>query len=653
MNEVLLNTEMVAMSFDMAASPSIELTAVSASGERPKGPCGWGFAWYPPRGQAAALIKDPTSIGENAMTQVLRNWNRFRSQLFLCHIQGAAKRITQQDTHPFCRSFAGKDWLLAHNGDLAGDLSVSLPLGNPPMFEPMGKTDSEHLLCWLLTKIRECPARSLEDVGWDRLMSWFAQANELGTLNLGITDGVDLAIYQDRADFNPLHWIRRVPPHRITRLADERIALDFSDPYDRTCTMLLFSTRPLSGEEWTPMKPGQLLVARQGVIVYDSLASPNRPTLRRRVVPIDPIGALPSVVSEASPLEAVPPEAPKIETRDPEGTDASGLPLPIPAAPSTVPAQQSQLRASIGARHRAAPDSLRRLYSIVHDTSYKYEEPVERSSHVFRLLPVNDMVQELLESKITVSTDGLMNNFEDVFGNIATRLEVESPYKEMRIVSQSLVRIRGRGPLDAGSPARTFTIPLVWMPWHRHMMNPYLLPPELPETQLRELSDFAMSFVKRQGSDLVETLLDMTRTIHSDFKYVTGSTNLDSTPYDAFVTRKGVCQDFANLLICLARLLNIPARYRVGYIFTGSKYENRQQAEASHAWVELYLPWLGWRGFDPTNGCMADLDHVRVACGRSFPDATPTSGTLHKGGGRETLTVSVRVDLVDENPARA
>jgi transglutaminase-like putative cysteine protease len=95
----------------------------------------------------------------------------------------------------------------------------------------------------------------------------------------------------------------------------------------------------------------------------------------------------------------------------------------------------------------------------------------------------------------------------------------------------------------------------------------------------------------------------------------------------------------------MARLMNIPARYRVGYIYTGGNYENKIWSEASHAWVELYLPQSGWVGFDPTNGTVVGLDHVRVACGRHYLDATPTSGTLFKGGGVETLGVSVKIEM--------
>jgi transglutaminase-like putative cysteine protease len=138
----------------------------------------------------------------------------------------------------------------------------------------------------------------------------------------------------------------------------------------------------------------------------------------------------------------------------------------------------------------------------------------------------------------------------------------------------------------------------------------------------------------------------MNLSIYRDYKYVSGSTSLNTTPFEVYTNRHGVCQDFANLLICLARLLSIPARYRMGYIYTGANYENKIQSDASHAWVEIYLPYVGWRGFDPTNGIMVSQDHVRVACGRNYRDATPTSGTIFKGGGTERLAVDVKIKEV-------
>jgi len=196
---------------------------------------------------------------------------------------------------------------------------------------------------------------------------------------------------------------------------------------------------------------------------------------------------------------------------------------------------------------------------------------------------------------------------------------------------------------------RQTTIPLVWMPWQRQMMMAYLLPTEIPETHLTELTDYAMSFVERNDYRLLNTLEDMNVSIYRDYQYLPGTTWVGTTPFEVYAQRKGVCQDFANLLICLARLLGVPARYCVGYIYTGAQHTNTIQSEASHAWAEVYLPYLGWRGYDPTNGCVVTQEHIRVACGRNYLDATPTSGTIFRGGGNETLTVDVSLQEITAN----
>jgi transglutaminase-like putative cysteine protease len=153
-----------------------------------------------------------------------------------------------------------------------------------------------------------------------------------------------------------------------------------------------------------------------------------------------------------------------------------------------------------------------------------------------------------------------------------------------------------------------------------------------------------MSFVKRNDYDLLDTLLDINHTIFREYEYKQGVTTVATTAFDVYVSRRGVCQDFTNVMICLARLLGVPARYVCGYIYTGPKALNTVQSEASHAWVQLYLPQVGWKGFDPTNGILTQTDHVRVAVGRNYLDATPTSGTIFVGGGGETLAVEVIVE---------
>ncbi|MDX1384586.1 MAG: transglutaminase family protein [Thermoanaerobaculia bacterium] len=278
---------------------------------------------------------------------------------------------------------------------------------------------------------------------------------------------------------------------------------------------------------------------------------------------------------------------------------------------------------------------------VVHSTRYRYQAAVTHSRHNFRLRPLTDRQQELLHFDLEVWPQGERRDFDDVFGNAVTRVEIESPYDEMTIKSRSVVCLRPETRVPP--PRNRATIPVAWMPWDREMMQPYLLPPELPEGELQELFDYAMSFVALREHDLAETLEALNLAISQDWEYTPGHTTLETTPYEVFTSRRGVCQDFANLLICLARLLGVPARYRTGYIYTGASYENKMQSEASHAWAELYLPRHGWVGYDPTNGVQSHQDHVRVACGRNYRDTSPTTGTIFRGGGGEILDFDVEV----------
>ncbi len=573
-------SELLALSFDAEASPAITLKELIRRRGDAELPYGWGFGWYPGRELAAVVIKDPTSTGDDPMTHLLRDWERFRSSLFVCHLRGSAKRISQRDAQPFLKSHAGRSWLFAHSGDLDGDFRSAFPLEPGGPFEPLGVTDSEHVFCWMLTRLLESKARSLADLEWPVLLGWLRSMSALGMANVLLADGHDLVAYRCASAAPGLHWKRRLPPHDTHHLESDALALDLDGPRVSSRTAVVVSTHPLSDGDWTAMAPGQMIVARRGAIVWSS---------------------------------------------DPE---------PV------AEARSAQIR-------RAGPQPTEpRVLRVVHETRYQYDFPIERSSHHFRLRPVDDARQDVLDFQLQVSVDGLQRDYEDVFGNHTTSLEVTDPFGEMVIRSESRVRVHPEDPLHLRSPVERDTIPLVWMPWQRQMMLSYLLPPELPESQLRELSDFAMGFVDRNDYDLLETLLDMNETIYQDFKYVPGSTNSATTPFEVYETRRGVCQDFANLLICLARLLSVPARYRMGYIYTGGGYENRIQSDASHAWVELYLPWVGWHGLDPTNGCQVNLDHMRVACGRNYIDATPTKGVIYKGGGgTETLSTLVQVEV--------
>ena len=132
------------------------------------------------------------------------------------------------------------------------------------------------------------------------------------------------------------------------------------------------------------------------------------------------------------------------------------------------------------------------------------------------------------------------------------------------------------------------------------------------------------------------------------FEYVPRSTKVDSPIDEAIENRRGVCQDFAHIMIALARSVQIPCRYVSGYLHRRSEHD-RSVADATHAWVEAFLPPRGWVGFDPTNGLMTGGGHIRTAIGRDYADVPPTKGVF-RGQTASELTVAVRVTASETAP---
>jgi transglutaminase-like putative cysteine protease len=289
-----------------------------------------------------------------------------------------------------------------------------------------------------------------------------------------------------------------------------------------------------------------------------------------------------------------------------------------------------------------------RLLHVRHVTRYRYDAPVARSIHRLHLRPITDWRQRVLSHTLRIEPEAPLIEYEDVFGNWSSRFEIDQPYTELKITADSIVEVADTDPFAfAKLPIRPASYPLVWMPWERTMLAPYLTPVELPDTQLQELTDYAMDFVRRNKFDLMETLFAINLSLFHDYAYIQGCTDLETTAFQVYLTRRGVCQDFTNLFITIARLLGIPARYVCGYLYTGNTHQTRAQSDASHAWVQLYIPNIGWKDFDPTNGVLPQTDHVRVAYGRHYRDATPTQGTVYSNA-PETMDVDVLVEEAAE-----
>lgn len=606
-------SQILTLSFDCPSSPSILLKTPLLNEESKNHSYGQGFAWYNNEELSATEVKETKYASKSTLINTMQDFSRFHSTIFIGHIRGAAKRLVQKDTQPFSHSYAGRDWIFVHSGDLRHDYAAYIPLEKNALFEPIGSTDSEHAFCYILEKMKNANARSLADVGWNLLYSWLCDINTLGTANIMMSDGLDTVIYHDLNAFNPLYWLRSCPPHQAAYFETDIFSIDVTTPFDIHHTFILVSNENMN-KQCIPLQPRQMLILRRGKVIWSSAEQENL-----------------NLTSDKSALES----------------SANQIKFLQPMSSAREMVEIGNERQVID----YVSTSDRKYFSIVHETIYRYAETAELSKHLFHLHPVNDHIQTTLDYKLLVSVAGYGEFFEDVFGNIATFYRINSPYTELVIRSESIVSVADNPSHKSEYLHQRRDIPLVWLPWQRQMMSPYLLPPELPESELNELIDFAMSFVKRNNYDLMEVLNDINQTIYRDFNYISGATSLITTAYELYMTRSGVCQDFTNLFICLARLLNVPARYRTGYIHTAD-YNNIIQSEASHAWVEVYLPYIGWYGFDPTNGCVVEKNHVRVACGRNYVDASPTTGTLYKGGGGEDLIIQVQVEVLDHYEVR-
>jgi transglutaminase-like putative cysteine protease/predicted glutamine amidotransferase len=583
-----------AMSCEGKIAPSFDLRCLH-TGAKP--PDGWGIGYYPGGEPSASVLKEPAPASGSIRSELVKAWDHLASSIFVVHIRSAMwGQNSDANTQPFVRAHGGREWLIGHAGSLRERITAS------GRFVPVGSTDTELVFCDLLSRFADAGWGSIGEADLLKLRREFEELNEYGSLSLVMSDGQDLLVYTDAHGDGGLFLAHVFPPHGPTLgFGDEDLAVDLTSRglVSRKCVIV--SSNPLTrtpvsedGEgdsavlEWTRVPPGRLLIVREGAITA--------------------------------------------EVKDPSQIERSGH--------------------RTGRRMYAVPGPARpKRFEVNHRTVYTYATPVERSAHLFRLVPAHDRRQTLVEHSLVLKHDGReveakQTDFEDVFGNLARRVVLEQPFTELTVEARSIVEVRDDERTSLKPIYARSLIPLVWMPWQREMMAPFLLPAELPETQLRELADYAMTFVERNDYDLIGTLVDMNRSIYKEYKYSQGTTTIATTAFDVYVNRRGVCQDFTNLFICLARLLNVPARYTCGYVHTGPKAENQAQSEASHAWVQLYLPEVGWKGFDPTNGILTQTDHVRVAVGRNYVDATPTSGTIYLGGGAETLEVDVRVDVV-------
>ena len=263
--------------------------------------------------------------------------------------------------------------------------------------------------------------------------------------------------------------------------------------------------------------------------------------------------------------------------------------------------------------------------------------------------PRSDSNQRCLTFHLSVSPRCRPFSYRDHLGNHVHHFDIPGLHRQLVIVAESLVEVQPALELPS------FLSPDAWADLDQIVSEgdywEFLYPSEFcAPTPL--LDQLAHALDVRRRDDPLMLLHELNERVFRYFDYTPRSTNVDSPIDDALTSRKGVCQDFAHILITLVRTkLRIPCRYVSGYLAHRIHDEetDRSRASATHAWIEVLLPHFGWVGFDPTNWLVAGERHIRTAIGRDYADVPPTHG-IFRGRASSELTVAVRVTPSEGQP---
>lgn len=279
------------------------------------------------------------------------------------------------------------------------------------------------------------------------------------------------------------------------------------------------------------------------------------------------------------------------------------------------------------------------VFNIHHITRYQYDRPVKESVNEVRIYPLPCKEQEALYHDINITGSPEILLINDYWGNRTGMFNLLDSHRELMIESKLIVRTLG-----CNSDAITAPGTLEQLQAEMKQNLSLLELKQVTEIDLREqLSNLAARFSTSEMpvSMIVERCANY---IFTQFKYIKGITNVETTVAEILQLESGVCQDFAHLMLELLRNTGIPCRYVSGYICPN---KNGMRGEgATHAWVEAWIPGYGWTGIDPTNNVWVNNHHVKLAVGRDFRDCSPIKGTF-KGPARQSLSVYVSVGYED------
>lgn len=279
------------------------------------------------------------------------------------------------------------------------------------------------------------------------------------------------------------------------------------------------------------------------------------------------------------------------------------------------------------------------VFKIVHLTKYQYNYPIKESINKIRLFPHHFENQEVLQYQILITHNPDVDISEDYYGNRVGNFNVLDAHSEMTIESRMLVRVNHSlkiPDIDATSvddiqEEKQKSILLLRLCYINEIQK---------QNEINEI----LKKISIESKSIIEIAQQCNNYVFENFTYTKGITNIETTVDEILTLKKGVCQDFAHILLQLLRTAGIPSRYVSGYICPN---ESGLRGEgATHAWVEIYTPKQGWIGLDPTNNIWTMDNHVRLSVGRNFTDCTPIKGTF-KGLARQTLSVCVSIGYED------
>lgn len=294
-------------------------------------------------------------------------------------------------------------------------------------------------------------------------------------------------------------------------------------------------------------------------------------------------------------------------------------------------------------------------YRVVHETSYQYSSTVTSSRQIAHLSPRATSWQQVLAHSLVIKPHcSEQSAGVDYFGNHIVSLFVEEAHQALVVRAESEVIVTRYAPV-AGAPSPPWEAALpVAGGWGRGAdleVEAYRVPspavPLLASARAYASPSFAT------GRPWLAAMLDLTQRIRKEFVYDPKATTISTGVEEVLALRRGVCQDYAHLMLSCLRSLGLPARYVSGYVLNRSRADGSRLtgADASHAWVSTHCPGLGWVAFDPTNGKIADIEFVTLGWGREYLDVTPLRGVV-LGSATQQLTVAVSVTPIPE-PASA